>query len=153
MTSKWIKLLLATVLPCAVALGVAPAVQARTIGAYSGQPLDNIARTCFSESNGGVVGSIGCSNDRWAIYLPVDAARSYTVSFTGQLSNDLGLVGCRAYAVSTDGSFSGFTDYQTAPVSSTLQTVTLGSVSVPAGGNLFVVCNIQSGSVGTINWN
>src|SRR5579885_953881 len=85
MKSTRAKLLLGSLLPGIIAMAVAPAVYARSIAAYAGNPLQNKARTCFTESNGAVQAGLSNTNcpGVWEVNLPVDTAGSYTVSYTG----------------------------------------------------------------------
>ncbi len=153
MKSTRAKLLLGSLLPGIIAMAVAPAVYARSIAAYAGNPLQNKARTCFTESNGAVQAGLSNTNcpGVWEVNLPVDTAGSYTVSYTGLVTGGIGSVSCGAYAVAPDGSFAASTNYKSATTSS-FATVTLDPISVPSGGNLFIACNISNGAVGTINW-
>ncbi len=146
------KFLLGSILPGVIALIVAPAVYARSIGAYAGNPLDNSPRTCFTESAAAVQGSLptGSCTGRWEVNLPVDASGSYTVTYTGKVSGGIGSLSCGAYAVAPDGTFSSTTYKST--TSATFATVTLDPITVPSGGNLFIACDISNAAVGTINW-
>ncbi len=144
-----------SILSVLLTLGIAPAVYARSIGAWAGNPVGiSVPRgSCFTESAGSVNGVIasGC-NGVWEVNLPIDASGSYTISFTAKTSSGaLGSLSCGAYAVASNGTFTN-TAYTTASTS-TLTSYTLPSISVSSGGNLYIACaGVQFGQVGTINW-
>lgn len=145
----------------AVAL-LSPSAEARSIGAWSGNPLDGTTLSCFREDTGGVKGLAGPDSScvipfgftpRWEVSLPIESAGTYTVTFAirgnsvsgpsclAVVANQLsGFVGASASATSASNSFA-------------LKSVT--SPSVPAGGYLYAACdnlvdNLRG--VGSINW-
>ena len=80
---------------------VAHATVTRTMGGWSGLPLDGDPLSCYKESFGGMfyVGGPSCTGHRWEVPLAIDATgTSRTVSFVSQELNFQG-TGCGVIAV------------------------------------------------------
>jgi hypothetical protein len=135
-------------------------VDARTIGAFTGLPIDNSNDiTCFRESSGAVTGTGLCvgtpfpDSPRWEVQLPVDTygAKHVYVSMKGT-----GSTGATCYVYTFDqysnylGTSNGLTVY-----SSSYQVGMIDSANIPTNGYMFLACgNLTSPSiaVGSITW-
>jgi hypothetical protein len=158
-TTKKMVLTVSVVLPALAALsGVS---SARSIGAYSGHPLDGMPLICYTEFAGSVSSSgicvpatfdggvPGCpcgSGRRWEVSLPIENAGTKTVTFAsanligcpaggGQCS---GSEFCQAFGVDQiNGTFHSSAGFGN---SSTSLALASASVTVSSGGYLFLAC-------------
>jgi hypothetical protein len=140
-----------------------PVADARSSGAWGGNPLDGNSLSCYAETGGAVRGigftpsctPPGGSGPRWEVQLPVDAAKSYTVQFSSMQGGGNGGPCCTAYAVSSTGILSG-SNTICSTGSGMIQRAPLNPVSVPSGGYLFLACfglYYTDSQVGSVSWN
>jgi len=148
-----------------------PVADARSSGAWGGNPLDGNSLSCYAETGGAVRGigfTASCTpgapggpppnggqGPRWEVQLPVDAAKSYAVQFSSMQGNGSGGPCCTAYAVSPTGTLSGSNTICSSG-SGMIQRAPLNPVSVPSGGYLFLACSglwYTDSQVGSISWN
>jgi len=133
-------------------LGVAAftaTAQARSMGGYGGQPAANVTSnaSCLTESWGTVTQTCatGSGSAGWEFALPVDSATAYNpqISVFGGLN---GVVSCGSVSASqVGGGFHQWSGTKPAPTTGNV-TFQPGSVSVPAGGFLFVGCSLPPGT-------
>jgi hypothetical protein len=150
------RLLVGVVLPLSGVVALTATAEARSIGAYAGNPLDNAPRSCFGETNGAVFGgtSVSPCTGRWAVSLPVDTtATTYTVTFSAAW----GGLGVKPDCFAVGVSQLGVVQTPSPAVSATTTSFVaypLGAVSVPTKGYLYLVCEgVVTGSViGSVYW-
>jgi hypothetical protein len=141
-------------------------VEARSVGAFSGNPLDGSSSLCFAESAGAVtgtgatVGGVACvghpysDSPRWEVNLPIDASGNWTVT-VGIRGNGTSGPSCITYAYNQT---SGYVTASGAVTNTTTSFVTKSMTvsSVPSGGFIFMACdNLDdtSSAIGSVNWN
>jgi len=150
--AAWVILVVGLVGGCVLVLAPVAKATTRTLAAFAGNPLDGSSlASCFAESSGAVTGTgtTGCvgtpfsSSPRWEINLPIDTqgAKNVRASIRGD-----GTTGpnCTAYAADvTSGSFTSSSSVTNATTSLVQKLMTL---TVPAGGYLFVACDTLASS-------
>jgi hypothetical protein len=140
-------------------LGMAMSAQARTIGGFSGKPLDGTPLSCYAESAGAVRGtgdtSAACTanSERWEVNLPIDRAGMFAMSFWIASHTSGPFTCCSAYSVTPQGSLMSTTPICTSATALTELTTT--SMTVASQGQLFVACSglaTTSNALGSITW-
>jgi len=155
---KSLQLLSGAGLSVVVAL-LSPSAEARSIGAWSGNPLDGTTMSCFQEDTGGIKGlpvsnaSLCGSSPRWEVSLPVELGGAYTVTFAIR-GNSVSGPSCLAVVANQLSGFVGSSASATS-ASWSFATVSVTSPAVPAGGYLYAACDNlvdYKRGVGSINW-
>jgi hypothetical protein len=140
--SRTVALLAGVVVSIAGVVAVPGSAWARTLGSYAGNPLDNTARSCFSESQGGLTyaGGQSCPGiARWQVMLPTDAVGTYTVKVRGSRELAAPIFSCQVLSQTQDGVLSSQSTVQQLPSAGQMLTMSM-SVAVPASGYMFLVC-------------
>jgi hypothetical protein len=126
-------------------LSLATPADAYGIAGFSGKPFTNSQASCFTQSNSSVYNNSTCSPElspQWDVYFPVNAG-TYTPSVSVFFLTAGYGMSCAPY------SWNPATRTVTTPGWVSLEyegTYTLGSVSVPTDGFMFVACNMGLGS-------
>lgn len=131
-----------------LSMAAASDVSARSFGAALGEPVTGSDTSCFNSLSGIPVNVCGGGARLFEVQLPTDNSGSKTVSFTAASG-----VSCTAFA--TNSVNSAFVGSNTILITSgTLSSGTLSAIPLPAGGKLWLQCNINSGgALGTVNYN
>jgi hypothetical protein len=94
----------------------------------------------------------------WEIGLPVDTARSYTVTVRAVEDGAGGFVNCLLFVIDPNGkSVTGGNrgPLETVNTANVYQSLTFTSPSVPSGGTMFVHCNISASTTAkllSVDW-
>lgn len=129
-----------------------PAAQARTVMASAGRPQFFADWSCFWLENSSMTN--GCARTvRLETSLPVDAGGWWTVRVSAQGATTANNVCCSASSTDANAVPVSAPGAQCLRVFGTPDVIPSQAVFVPAGGGLFVSCNVQpNGRVNTINY-
>ena len=132
----------------AFSLAAASDVSARSFGIGAGQANAPGDAVCFSRGSGTTTNTCAGGSRGFEVQLPTDNSGSKSVSFTGNNS-----VSCAAFA--TNSVNSAFVGSSTVVLpGSGFTTASLSAISLPAGGKLWLGCNVpQNASLVTVNYN
>lgn len=132
---------------------VSSEADARSLTGFAGkiQSPGTVSASCFSEANGTVTST--CANDPpniWEIFLPVDTSFDGGVG-TGSFSPVVNITGgnCAALTVNENGTLFKNTGFLPMVPGNN----TLGPVTVPSGGSLFMACQMpQNITLNSVVW-
>lgn len=145
-----VRQLAATVLPLLMAVpGVA---LARAIPGYLGSPYVPADASCFSNYYGSARNN--CSTTKmWCMEAVVDPVGNYPVTVWAYAPNATANVGCSSAGVNTDISSVWTSGMVYVPSFGGTRAITLTGAYVPAGGQLYICCNVgPGGGVNGINY-
>lgn len=130
-----------------VSLGAAANVSARSFGTAAGRAITPSDNACFNSLSGIVFNACGTART-FEVQLPTDNSGVKTVSFTAARG-----VSCTAFA--TNAVNSAFVGSNTVLINTaSFSTQPLSSITLPAGGKLWLQCSVNSGaSLATVNYN
>jgi hypothetical protein len=153
--SHWKKVLMGMV--CAAALaGIASDGQAQTVAGMAGHGWPDHFDGCFGSSWSRMVNNCGGSvGSQRLLIVPTQAYwygwyNNVFARAAGNGSN--GMTTCQALGIAADGSFGGaFSQNVSTNFSSSIQTLSLGSVFVPTSGTLHFECFVAQGGGQVVN--
>ena len=132
--------------------GVAAAgsAQAAIVG-LAGAAQNPADSSCFTNSNGRVTNN--CNTTRqWCVGSYISSSGTKTVKVNGRRPNG-GTLTCHSKSVNASGSVQSSTGNEALSVVDSDSTFTVGNVSVPSFGSLYVCCDLSTGArINTINF-
>lgn len=128
---------------------------ARSTAAFSGFTPSPSDASCwvFSRNSLGAVRNACATTKNWIIPLVVDTTGYYSVTVYAYAGTTSANVGCTAVGVnsSSDGQWYSPTAYL--PAFGSNQSIVLNGAYVPAGGKLFVSCDVgPNGFINGVSW-
>lgn len=123
------------------------AVMARSFPASGGRPVDWADGTCFGMSGSAMYNTCTTAK-RYEFALMIDSAGSKTVQVIGYGATSSNNVGCAVAGVNREGTLAWGGTRKWLPGFGSRQTITLTDGYVPAGGYMYLNCQVEPG--GTI---
>lgn len=140
------------VVGASVGLGVTPQSDARSFGAFLGQPQAPGDYPCFTNGNGAVT-NVCSTTRRFCIALPVDSS-SHTIEATVRAPDINHNISCFGQSTTRDALGVNFTGFRSPGVFGSAQILVLGTVNVPAAGGMYACCDLApSATVHSFNYN
>lgn len=121
---------------------------ARGFAAFNGNPFYPSEASCWSHSYGSVTNN--CTTKKsWCMPAVVDAPGSYTVTVWAYAASSTANVGCQATGINPEVNWQWSSAWTYLSTFGSSQAISLTGPYVPAGGQLFVCCEVGPG--GRIN--